>query len=57
MRENSIEDIIKNINITLNNRIFKQSLSDARNNWLSISVEDVIENIINYFKSMETVTL
>ena len=33
MREKNIEDIIKNLNTTLNNSIFKQSLSDARNNW------------------------
>lgn len=33
MRENNIEDIIKNLNTTLYNNIFKQSLSNARNNW------------------------
>lgn len=55
MRENNTNDIINNLNITLNNNIFKQSLRDARNNWLGISVEEVIDNVINYFKSMETV--
>ena len=57
MRENNIEDIIKNLNITLNNNVFKQSLLDARNNWLGISVEDVIDNVINYFKSIEIVAV
>lgn len=55
MRENSIADITKNLNITLNNNTFKQSLSDARNNWLNISIEEVINNVIYYFKFMETV--
>lgn len=55
MRENNIYDIINNLNIILNNNIFKQSLRAARNNWLGISIEEVIDNVINYFKSMETV--
>ena len=57
MRENSIEDIVKNLNITLNNSTFKYSLSDAKNNWLSIPVEDVIDNVIDYFRFMEIVTV
>lgn len=57
MRENNIEDIIKNLNTTLNNNIFKRSLSDVRNNWLDISVNQVINNVIDYFKSMEIVAV
>ena len=55
MRESNIEDIIKNLDTTLNNNIFKHSLSDARNNWLDISVEEVIDNVMEYFKSIEIV--
>ena len=57
MRENSIHDIIKNLDTTFNNNIFKQSLSDAKNNWLNISVEEVINNVIDFFKSMEPITV
>ena len=57
MRENSIEDMIKNLNFILNNSVFKHSLSDARNNWLNISVEDVTDNVIDYFKSIEKVVV
>ena len=57
MRENNTSDIIKNLSSTLNNNIFKQRLRDARNNWLDISVEEVINNVINYLKSMETVEI
>ena len=55
MRENNIQDIIKNLNITVNNNIFKRNLSDARNNWLGVSAEDVIDNVINYFSLIEPV--
>lgn len=54
-REKNIEDIVKNLNTILNNNIFKRSLSDARNNWLDISVNQVINNVIDYFKSIENV--
>ena len=57
MRENNIGDIINNLDTILNNNVFKHSLSDARNNWLDISVNQVINNVIAYFKSMETVQL
>lgn len=57
MRENSIHDIIKNLNYTLNNNVFKQSLSDARNNWLDIPVDNVIDNVLDYFKLLNTVQI
>lgn len=46
MRENNLYDIIQNIKITINNNIFKHNLLDARNNWLGISVDEVINSII-----------
>ena len=55
MRENSIKDIINNLTITLNNNIFKHSLSEERNNWLGISVAKVVNNVIDYFKSLEII--
>lgn len=55
MRENSIEDIIKNLNTTLNNNIFRQRLSSAKNNWLDISTDQVISNVVDYFKCMEQI--
>ena len=57
MRENNLKDIIKNLTTTLNNNIFMQSLSDAKNNWLNISPEKVINNVIDYFKALETINI
>ena len=53
MRENSIEDIVDNINNIINNKIFKQKLSDARNNWINVSIDELISNIIGYFKHIK----
>lgn len=52
MRENNIGDIIRNLDTILNNNGFKQSLRDAKNNWLDISINQVINNVIDYFKSI-----
>lgn len=55
MKENSLNDIIKNLKITINNNIFKHNLSDARNNWLKVPVNEVINNVVIYFEALETV--
>ena len=55
MKEKNINEVIKRLEITLNNNIFKDSLKDARNNWLELSVDEVIDNVLDYFKSLETV--
>ena len=57
MRENNLYDIIKNLKITINNNIFKHNLLDARNNWLGISVDEVISSVIMYFESLETISV
>ena len=57
MRENNLKDIIKNLTTTLNNNIFIQSLSDAKNNWLNISPPKIINNVIDYFKTLETINI
>ena len=55
MRENNIQDIVKSLNITLNNNIFKRNLKDTKNNWLDISVDEVVNNVINYFTYLEKI--
>lgn len=57
MRENNLYDIIKNLKTTINNNIFKHNLLDARNNWLEISVDEVISSVIMYFESLEIITV
>ena len=55
MKESNLNDIIKNLKITINNNIFKHNLSDARNNWLGVPVNDVINSVVIYFENLETV--
>lgn len=57
MKENNLNDIIKNLTITINNNIFKHNLSDARNNWLGIPVNEVINSVVIYFENLETVVV
>lgn len=52
---NNIQDIVKSLNITLNNNIFKRNLKDTKNNWLDISVDEVVNNVINYFTYLEKI--
>lgn len=57
MKENNLNDIIKNLTITINNNIFKHNLLDARNNWLGVPVNDVINSVVIYFESLKTVVV
>lgn len=55
MREKSIIDIKTNLEVILNNSIFKRNLATARNNWLEIPANDVIKNILDYLLSLELI--
>ena len=57
MNENNLNDIIKNLTLTINNNIFKHNLSDARNNWLGVHVNEVINSVVIYFESLEPVVV
>ena len=57
MRENDINDVVKNLMTILNNKQFQHNLSDARNNWLEIPTEEVIKNVLRYFESLQQVSV
>ena len=52
MREKTIEDINKRLSSILNNNRFQSRINTADNNWLSISIKDVIDNVLEYFDSL-----
>ena len=52
MREKNMNDIVDNLNAVLNNNIFKRNLTIAKNNWLGLPVDDVVDNIMNYFRTI-----
>ena len=56
MRErnlNSIQERLKNI---FNNKRFKDRINTANNNWLEIPIDDVVNNVIEYFENLTMVT-
>ena len=55
MREQSIIDIINRIQLTLNSDIYKNNLSNPKVNWLNISIDEAIENVLDYLKNLEVI--
>lgn len=57
IKENTIENIIKRLSSILNNNRFKSRINTANNNWLEMPIDDVINNILDYFCSLEKIKL
>ncbi len=53
--ENNIIDLKDNLESILYNNKFKTMISMARNNWLEISIEEVITSILEFISSLELV--
>ena len=53
MKENNINDIFKRINRILHNRNYLRSLNTAKNNWLELPIDDVVENVLRFFETMQ----
>lgn len=53
--QNTMNDITLRLETILNNKRFIARLDNARSNWINMPVNDVIDNVIDYFKSIETV--
>ena len=57
MKEHTIEDISKRLSSILNNSRFQSRINTANNNWLEMSIDDVIESILNYFEGLTVISL
>lgn len=57
MRENDLNDVVKKLITILNNKQFQHNLSSAKNNWLEIPIEEVIENVLIFFESLQQVSV
>lgn len=55
MMEKTIDDIISVITKILANSRYKRMLNIADNNWLEISVDKVIESLLNYFNNLKNI--
>lgn len=47
---NNIDDVIVKMKTLFSNKIFIAHLKDAKNNWLDIPVDDVLENILKFLE-------
>lgn len=52
MRENNIEDIVNRLQMTFNSNAYRNHLSNPKNNWLDITVDDAIMSVLKYIKSL-----
>ena len=57
LEEKNINDIISKLKIIFSNRLFIRNLNDARNNWLELPVEEVLDKIYIFLESMEKITV
>ena len=52
MRENNIKDIVNRLQMTFNSNAYRNHLSNPKNNWLDITVDDAIMSVLKYKKSL-----
>ena len=52
MRENNIEDVVNRLQMTFNLDAYRNHLSNPKNNWLDITVDDAIMSVLKYIKSL-----
>ena len=52
MRENNIKDVVNRLQMTFNSNAYRNHLSNPKNNWLDITVDDTIMSVLKYIKSL-----
>jgi len=57
MKENSINDIVKRIESTLNSQRYRNNLNNPKVNWLDISIEKAIETVLDYINNLKAVVV
>ena len=57
MRENNMKDVIHDLKNIFNNHDYLKQLANAKNNWLEIPVDKVVDNLISYFETLEYVSV
>lgn len=55
LEEKNIVDVKNNLEFTLSNSRFKSMNSMARNNWIGVSIQEVIISILEFISSLELV--
>lgn len=53
MIKNNIDDIFNRLNKILHNANYLKNLNTAKNNWLELPINDVVENILEFFRTVQ----
>lgn len=56
MRENTIDDIYNRLRNILNNSRFQARMNTSNNNWLEIQINEIVDNVLDYFGSLTKIT-
>jgi len=56
-KEKNTQDIYVKLNGIFKNEIFMENLNNAKDNWLELSGQETTDNILGFFKSLETVSV
>ena len=52
MKEKNINDVFNRLNRILHNKNYLKNLNTAKNNWLELPIETVVEGVLNFFKTI-----
>ena len=52
MKEKNIKDIVNRLHKTFNSKAYRSNLSNPKNNWLDITVDDAILSVLKYIKEL-----
>ncbi len=57
INQDTINDVILRLKTIFNNKRYIEKLDNARSNWINVPVREVIDVVISFFKSLETIKL
>jgi predicted nucleotidyltransferase component of viral defense system len=57
MRENDLHDIYERLSSILNSKLYKNNLSNPKNNWLDINIENAIKAVLNYIENLTHIVI
>ena len=57
MKENNIDAIFRRLHRILHNKNYLKSLNTAKNNWLELPINDVVQNVLHFFESFQFVEI
>ena len=57
MRENNLHDIYERLSSILNSKLYKNNLSNPKNNWLDINIDNAIKAVLNYIENLTHIVI